>query len=106
MKAENKIIIILIVINTILTTGTSFPIMHNSSNVAFGQGLQQQQPQQYANGITNSTSTVCIDDKCVTTICVNNQPCRTLQSNSTTIPDNSTANKDNTTISPIPLETI
>jgi hypothetical protein len=105
MKAENKIIIILIVINTILTTWTPFLIMHNSSNVVFGQGLQQRQ-EQYANGITNSTSTVCINDKCVTTICVNNQPCRTLQSNSTTTLDNSTANKDNASMSPIPLETI
>jgi hypothetical protein len=46
---------------------------------------------QYARGITNSTSTICINGKCATTMCIDNEPCRTLTSNSTTtIPDNST----------------
>ena len=50
-----------------------------------------QQQLQYARGITNSTSTICINGKCTTTMCMDNEPCRTLTSNSTTtIPDNST----------------
>lgn len=49
---------------------------------------------------SNFTSTVCIDGKhCVTTICINNEPCRTLTSNSTTSTDNST-NKDSIIIPP------
>jgi hypothetical protein len=61
-----------------------------------------QQELQYANGITNSTSTSCINGKCVTTMCIDNEPCRTITSNSTTtIPDDLTQNNDNNT-DPIP----
>ena len=51
-----------------------------------------QQLLQYAKGITNSTSTICINGKCTTTMCIDNEPCRTIASNSTTtnIPDNAT----------------
>ena len=51
-----------------------------------------QQRLQYVRGITNSTSTICINGKCTTTMCIDNEPCRTLTSNSTTanIPDNAT----------------
>jgi hypothetical protein len=63
--------------------------------------------QQYANGITNSTSTMCINDKCVTTTCINNEPCRTFTSNSTVIGDNnSTKDKGTIILPPIPQETI
>ena len=66
-----------------------------------------QQRLQYAKGITNSTSTICINGKCTTTMCIDNEPCRTLTSNSTTIPDNSTKNKDNNTFSSLgPLRTV
>jgi hypothetical protein len=67
-----------------------------------------QQQLQYARGITNSTSTICINGKCTTTMCIDNEPCRTLTSNSTTtIPDNSTKNKDNNTFSSLgPLRTV
>jgi hypothetical protein len=66
-----------------------------------------QQQLQYARGITNSTSTICISGKCVTTMCIENEPCRTITSNSTTtIPDNSTKSKDNSAFSsPVPLRT-
>ena len=51
-----------------------------------------QQRLQFAKGITNSTSTICINGKCTTTMCIDNEPCRTIASNSTTtnIPDNAT----------------
>lgn len=52
-----------------------------------------QQRLQYVRGITtNSTSTICINGKCTTTMCIDNEPCRTIASNSTTtnIPDNAT----------------
>ena len=51
-----------------------------------------QQRLQYARGITNSKSTICINGKCTTTMCIDNEPCRTIASNSTTtnIPDNAT----------------
>jgi hypothetical protein len=63
----------------------------------FTIGSYQQQLQlQYAGGITNSTSTICISGKCVTTMCIENESCRTITSNSTTtIPDNSTNSKNN-----------
>ncbi|HKG89701.1 MAG TPA: hypothetical protein VKA95_15375 [Nitrososphaeraceae archaeon] len=63
---------------------------------------------QYATGITNSTSTICINGKCITTMCIDNEPCRTLTSNSTTtaILDNSSKNKGNNTLTyPAPLRT-
>jgi hypothetical protein len=54
---------------------------------------------------SNSTSTICINNKpCVTTICINNQPCHTVTSNSTKA-DNSTDNK-NIITSPFPQENI
>ena len=52
-----------------------------------------QQRLQYARGITtNSTSTICINGKCTTTMCIDNEPCRTIASNSTitNIPENTT----------------
>jgi len=67
----------------------------------------RQQELQYASGITNSTSTSCINGKCITIMCIDNEPCRTITSNSTTtIPDDLTQNNDNNTIpSPAPLRT-
>jgi hypothetical protein len=65
-----------------------------------------QQQLQYARGITNSTSTICINGKCITTMCIDNEPCHTLTSNSTAtaILDNSTKNKGNNTLTyPAPL---
>jgi hypothetical protein len=67
-----------------------------------GEVLQQQ----YADGTTNPTCTMCINDKCVRTVCPNNQPCRTFTLNSTTIPDNFIGITDNATSLSIPLETI
>ena len=49
---------------------------------------------------SNSTSTVCINDKpCVTTICINNQPCRTFTANSTNT-GNSTNNPNSIILHP------
>jgi hypothetical protein len=60
---------------------------------------------QYADGIVSS-STICINGKCVTKVCPENEPCRTLGDNSTSSSkDNSTRDRDNTTSS-IPLRTI
>jgi hypothetical protein len=60
---------------------------------------------QYADGIASS-STICINGKCVTKVCPENEPCRTLGDNSTSSSkDNSTRDRDNTTSS-IPLRTI
>ena len=52
---------------------------------------------QYAEGLTNSTSTLCVNGKCTTTMCIDNEPCRTITSNSTKNDNN------NTVISPAPL---
>ena len=66
-------------------------------------GNQQEQQQQYASGKrieSNSTSTVCINNKpCVTTICINNEPCRTFTANSTNI-RNSTNNNSSSLVLP------
>ena len=71
----------------------------------FATGSYQQL--RHARGITNSTATICISGKCTTTMCIGYEPCRTLASNSTTIPDNSTKNKDNNTSSSLgPLVTV
>ena len=60
---------------------------------------------QYAEGIA-SRSTICINGKCVTKVCPENEPCRTIGDNSTSSSDdNSTRDRDNTTSS-IPLRTI
>ena len=60
---------------------------------------------QYADGIASS-STICINGKCVTKVCPENEPCRTTGDNSTSgFNDNSTRDRDNTTSS-IPLRTI
>jgi hypothetical protein len=60
---------------------------------------------QYADGIASS-STICINGKCVTKVCPENEPCRTIGDNSTSSSnDNSTRDRDNTTSS-IPLRTI
>jgi hypothetical protein len=54
---------------------------------------------------SNSTSTICVNEKpCVTTICINNQPCHTITSNSTNT-DNST-NKNKALDLPFPQATI
>jgi 5-methylthioribose kinase len=100
------IIITLIIYSIVLTSG-----------MIEGQNLQQ-----YANVIKNgvqrnytSTTTTCIDDKpCVTTICINNELCRTVTSNSrSTNTDNLTGNdNDNnnnnytTVVQPFPQENI
>jgi hypothetical protein len=60
---------------------------------------------QYADGIASS-STICINGKCVTKVCPENEPCRTIGDNSTSSSnDNSTRDRDNITSS-IPLRTI
>ena len=60
---------------------------------------------QYADGITSS-STICINGKCVTKICPENEPCRTIGNKSTSSSkDNSTRDRENTTSS-IPLRTL
>jgi hypothetical protein len=48
---------------------------------------------------SNFTSTVCnADGTCITTVCINNEPCQTVKSNSTAgkDKDNSTTNQNNT----------
>ena len=89
-------------------TSLILSLLSYSMVLIFATGSYQQL--QYARGITNSTSTICINGKCTTTMCIDNEPCRTLTSNSTTsttaIPDNSTKNKDNATLSPAPLRTV
>jgi hypothetical protein len=92
-------------------TRTSLILLLLSFSMALIFALEYHQQQlQYARGIINSTSTICINGKCTTTMCIDNEPCRTLTSNSTTsttaIPDNSTKNKDNATLSPAPLRTV
>jgi hypothetical protein len=60
---------------------------------------------QYADGIASS-STICINGKCITKVCPENEPCRTIGDNSTSSSkDNSTRDRNNTTSS-IPLRTI
>jgi hypothetical protein len=60
---------------------------------------------QSADGIA-SKSTICINGKCVTKVCPENEPCRTIGDNSTSSSkDNSTKDRDNITSS-IPLRTI
>jgi hypothetical protein len=63
------------------------------------------QPPQYANGIASS-STIC-NAKCVTEVCQENEPCKIIGDNSTDIAkDNSTTNRDNSTLSSVPLRTL
>lgn len=53
----------------------------------------------YGQVQSNFTSTICnADGTCITTMCINNEPCQTVKSNSTagTSKDNSTANQNNT----------
>ena len=71
-----------------------------------GISLYQQRLQQIA-GLTNSTSTMCVNGKCVTTMCIENEPCHTTTSNSTTnFPNDSTKNGNNNIImSPAQLRT-
>ena len=66
-------------------------LIYSSIVLIFLLGYYQQRLQ-YAKGITNSTSTICINGKCTTTMCIDNEPCSTIASNSTTtnIPDNAT----------------
>ena len=49
---------------------------------------------------SNSTSTTCINGKCVTTttICIINQPCHTVRSNSTNADNNNNSTDDNNVI--------
>lgn len=83
--------------------GPTILLLSYSIVLLFVTGIIQQL--QYAEGITNSTSTLCINGKCTTTMCIDNEPCRTITSNSTTIlPEDSTKNDNNNTIiSPAPL---
>ena len=85
----------MIVVKIMTKTSLILSLLSYSMVLIFAAGSYQQL--QYAKGITNSTSTICINGKCTTTMCIDNEPCRTLTSNSTTIPDNSTKNKDNNT---------
>jgi hypothetical protein len=53
----------------------------------------------YGQVQSNFTSSVCnADGTCITTICINNEPCHTVKSNSTSVTtgDNSTPNQNNT----------
>jgi hypothetical protein len=53
----------------------------------------------YGQVQSNFTSTVCnADGTCITTICINNEPCHTVKSNSTSVTtgDNSTPNQNYT----------
>ena len=52
--------------------------------------------------VSNFTSTICSDDKsCVTTVCINDEPCRSVTSNSSGIhQDNSTEENKDKIISP------
>jgi hypothetical protein len=52
--------------------------------------------------VSNFTSTICSDDKsCVTTICINDEPCRSITSNSSGMQqDNSTEENKDKIISP------
>ena len=57
----------------------------------------QKLPSIYGQVLSNSTSTVCnADGTCTTTICINNEPCHTIRSNSTMSmrQDNSTDNEN------------
>ena len=50
---------------------------------------------------SNFTSTTCVDNKpCVTRICINNEPCHIVTSNSTNTDNNSTNNKKKNAIAP------
>jgi hypothetical protein len=52
---------------------------------------------QYADGI-DSSSTICINGKCVTKVCPENEPCRTIGDNSTSSSkDDSIRDRDNIT---------
>jgi hypothetical protein len=82
----------LIVVETMTKTSLILlSLIYFSIVLIFLLGYYQQRLQ-YAKGITNSTSTICINGKCTTTMCIDNEPCRTIASNSTTtnIPDNAT----------------
>jgi hypothetical protein len=96
----------MIIVKVMTKTGLILLLLSYSMVLIFATGSYQQL--QHARGITNSTATICINGKCTTTMCIDNEPCRTLTSNSTTtIPDNSTKNKDNNTFSSLgPLRTV
>jgi hypothetical protein len=74
-------------------------------SVAFVLVSGIQQHPQYAKGIINSTTTVCVNGKCVTTTCIGNEQCRT-PSNSTSSTDNSTKDKKYDSQSSAPLEAV
>jgi hypothetical protein len=73
--------------------------------MAFVLAAGIQQHPQYARGIMNSTTTVCVNGKCVTTTCIDNEQCRT-PSNSTSSTDNSTKDKKYDSLSSAPLEAV
>jgi hypothetical protein len=60
---------------------------------------------QYANGISSS-STICINGKCVTKVCPENESCRAIGDNSTGISNDNSTRKGNNTSSSIPLRII
>jgi hypothetical protein len=60
-----------------------------------------QQPPIVVKIESNFTSTTCVDNKpCVTRICINNEPCHIVTSNSTHTDNNSTNNKKKNAIAP------
>lgn len=98
---------LVVIIGKVMTkTNLVLWLLSFSVVLIFVMGVYQQQLH-YASGIINQTSTACINGKCVTTMCTDNEPCRTITSNSTTpIPDDLTKNKGNNTVpSSSPLRT-
>ena len=58
-----------------------------------------------SNITSNITSTSCIDNQsCVTTICINNNPCHTFKSNSNSTANTNTTNNSNNSINPSPAD--
>jgi hypothetical protein len=50
--------------------------------------------------VSNITSTVCIVDRsCVTTICINDEPCRSITSNSSNIQQDNSNEENKTNLS-------
>jgi hypothetical protein len=78
---ENFILIFVIPVGLIMITSLSLSLFLCSMAFVLASGMQQHL--QYARGITNSTTIVCINGKCVTTTCIDNEQCRTPKSNST-----------------------
>jgi hypothetical protein len=87
-----------------MRTSLSLSLFLCSMAFVLASGIQQHL--QYARGITNSTTTVCINGKCVTTTCIDNEQCRTPKSNSSSSADNSTKNKEYDSLSSASLEAV